>query len=150
MSLRKIFSAKSIPGLTQQSRSVIPQRFLGTERATGIISGSDDPKRMKQDVINLYKNLIYLSREWPTDLRPQIKQAFMKNRAVEDPAEIRNLIGRGEYVCREIIATYHLRKYRAMKRRYYNEHRDKQMEEMFKNLSQWYQVAYVLYSSIAQ
>lgn len=98
-------------------------------------SGSDDPNDIKKDVINLYKNLIYLSKEWPTDLRPQIKKAFMMNKDVRNTDEIRTLIGRGEYVCREIIATYHLRKYRAMKRRYYSEDREKQLEEMFKGFN---------------
>ena len=85
--------------------------------------------------MNLYKNMLYLSREWPTDLRPQIRNAFIKNKDVSDPNEIRKLIDRGEYVSREIIATYHLRKYRAMKRRYYSEDREKQMEEMFKTFN---------------
>lgn len=76
---------------------------------------------LKSEVVGLYKNLIYLSREWHTDLKPQIKSAFMKNRDVTDPQEIRKLIDRGEYVCREIAATYSLKKYRAMKRRYYLE-----------------------------
>lgn len=88
---------------------------------------------IKSEVIGLYKNLIYLSREWPTDLRPQIKSAFMKNRHVTDTEEIRKLIARGEYVCREITATYHLRKYRAMKRRYYSEDENKHLQEIFKS-----------------
>jgi hypothetical protein len=117
----------------------LPKRFASHTTSDGTRADTSaqpiDPTGLKHDVIKLYKNLIYLSREWPTDLRPQIKQAFMKNRSVQDPAEIRKLIDRGEYVCREIIATYHLRKYRAMKRRYYNEHRDRQMEEVFKEFN---------------
>lgn len=90
---------------------------------------------IKSEVIALYKNLIYLSREWPTDLRPQIKNAFMKNKHVTDTEEIRKLIARGEYVCREITATYHLRKYRAMKRRYYSENENKHLQEIFKSFN---------------
>lgn len=90
-------------------------------------------RELKGEVIKLYKNLIYLSKEWPTDLRPQIKRAFMKNKDVNNAEEVRKLIDRGEYVCREITATYHLRKYRAMKRRYYSDDREKQLDEMFKN-----------------
>lgn len=99
-------------------------------------SSSNDMRDLKKDVIDLYKNMIYLSREWPTDLRPQIKRAFMKNKDVEDAQEIQKLIERGEYICREIIATYHLRKYRAMKHRYYSDDREKQLEEVFKTFSQ--------------
>lgn len=91
-----------------------------------------DSKNLRTQVIDLYKNLLYLSREWPTDLRPQIKRGFLKNKDVQDAEEIVKLIGRGEYICREITATYHLRKYRAMKRRYYNDDREKQLEEAFK------------------
>lgn len=98
----------------------------------GIKQASSD---LRDEVISLYKNLIHLSREWPTDLRPQIKRAFMSNRDVTDPEKIKELIGRGEYVSREIMATYHLRKYRAMKRRYYNEEESKHLQEIFKSFN---------------
>lgn len=121
--------------IPRQLNSSLSKRFTATTHGPESDVTSLDSKGLRSDVIKLYKNLIYLSREWPTDLRPQIKQAFMKNKDVKDPDEIRKLIGRGEYVSREITATYHLRKYRAMKRRYYDEHREKQMEEMFKDIS---------------
>lgn len=89
---------------------------------------------LRSQVIELYKELIYLSREWPTDLRPQIKSAFLKNQHVQDAAEIEKLIARGKYVCREITATYHLRKYRAMKRRYYLDEADRNLEDVVKRL----------------
>jgi len=94
-------------------------------------SATVDRSGRREDVVNLYKNLLYLSREWPTDLRPKIKNAFIKNRDVKDPEEISKLIKHGEYVCREITATYHLRKYRAMKRRYYSEEKEKELEKIF-------------------
>lgn len=91
-----------------------------------VTSESNNKNReLREEVVNLYKNLIYLSRDWPTDLRPQIRKAFEKNRHVSDEEEIRKLIDRGNYVCREITATYHLRKYRAMKRRYYSDESEK-------------------------
>lgn len=107
------------------------RRFEGSNTST---PGSES-SNLKSEVINLYKNLIYLSREWPTDLKPQIKNAFMKNKNVTDPEEIRKLIGRGEYVSREITATYHLRKYRAMKRRYYNDTENKHLQEIVKSFN---------------
>lgn len=126
---------------SRASRSfLIHSRYLSAQTgdfSNGSKSSSDDVKGLRKDVIDLYKNLIYLSREWPTDLKPQIRKAFLKNKDVQDANEIRKLIGRGEYVCREIIATYHLKKYRAMKRRYYNDDdREKYFEEIFKQFSQ--------------
>lgn len=121
----------------ESSSTVIARRLdSGYRQQSNNEPDRDSGANTKHDVITLYKNLIHLSREWPTDLRPQIKSAFMKNKDVQDVDEIRKLIGRGEYVCREITATYHLRKYRAMKRRYYSEDREKQLDEMFKNYSQ--------------
>lgn len=55
----------------------------------------------------------------------------MKNRDVRDPSEIRKLLDKGDYICKEIIATYNLKKYRAMKRRYYSEDQDKHLQELF-------------------
>lgn len=110
--------------------------IVSTKRPKNDIASRETELRsLKSEVINLYKNLIYLSREWPTDLRPQIKSAFMKNKDKTDAEEIRSLIGRGEYVCREIVATYHLRKYRAMKRRYYSDEDNKHLEKIFKSFN---------------
>lgn len=110
--------------------------FVNSKSSGSSIAGQTiEPKPLKSEVLNLYKNLIYLSKEWPTDLRPQIKDAFMKNRDKTDAEEIRALIGRGEYVCKEIIATYHLRKYRAMKRRYYSDGDNKHLEKLFKSFN---------------
>lgn len=102
--------------------------------SSGALQQSND-QNLKSDVIKLYKNLIYLSREWPTDLRPQIRKAFLANRDVSEPDKIRELIARGEYVSREITATYHLKKYRAMKRRYYSDVREKELDDMFKEFT---------------
>lgn len=45
----------------------------------------------------------------------------MKNKDVKDPEQIELLIMRGEYVVKELEALYKLRKYRAMKKRYYSD-----------------------------
>lgn len=45
----------------------------------------------------------------------------MKNKGVTDPEEIKKLVDRGEFVIKELEALYYLRKYRAMKKRYYEE-----------------------------
>lgn len=125
---RPAASIKLIPPLCRSGSS--------DHQQTGTPTSSDKRQNLRKEVIDLYKNLIYLSREWPTDLRPQIRRGFVKNKDVQDPDEIRKLLARGEYISREITATYHLRKYRAMKRRYYSDTREKELDEMFKNFSQ--------------
>nr|QDM58194.1 LYR motif-containing protein 5 [Penaeus merguiensis] len=78
----------------------------------------------RTQVIQLYKNLLYLGREYPMGyeyFREKLKRAFMKNREVTDPEQIKVLIGRGEFVIKEIEALYMLRKYRTMKKRYYED-----------------------------
>ncbi|RXN00882.1 Lymphoid-restricted membrane protein [Acipenser ruthenus] len=68
--------------------------------------------------------LLYLGREYPKGadyFKDRLKMAFLKNKGVTDPEKIKELIGRGEYVIKELEALYYLRKYRAMKQRYYEE-----------------------------
>ena len=45
----------------------------------------------------------------------------MKNKDVTDPKQIETLMARGEYVMKELEALYMLRKYRALKKRYYDD-----------------------------
>ncbi|KAF9147721.1 LYR motif-containing protein 5 [Linnemannia schmuckeri] len=75
-------------------------------------------------VIALYKQLSYLGREYPAGadyFHKKLKGAFMKNKDLSDPAEIQKRIDLGDYVCKEIEAMYHINKYRAMKKRYYED-----------------------------
>lgn len=70
----------------------------------------------------LVLKLLYLGREYPKGsvyFRERLKSAFLKNRDVTDPEKIQKLIHRGEFVIKELEALYFLRKYRAMKKRYY-------------------------------
>ncbi|XP_068134128.1 electron transfer flavoprotein regulatory factor 1 [Hyperolius riggenbachi] len=79
---------------------------------------------LRGEVVKLYKNLLYLGREYPggaTFFRERLKKAFVKNKDVTDPEKIKELIGRGEFVIKELEALYYLRKYRAMKQRYYED-----------------------------
>ena len=67
--------------------------------------------------------LLYLGRDWPQGyqhFRVRAKQAFARNRGEQDAGTIRELIARGEFVCKEIEALYMLKKYRTLKRRYYD------------------------------
>ncbi|XP_073506624.1 electron transfer flavoprotein regulatory factor 1 [Phyllobates terribilis] len=79
---------------------------------------------LRGEVVKLYKNLIFLGREYPKGeafFKERLKKAFMKNKDVSDPEKIRELIARGEFVIKELEALYFLRKYRAMKQRYYED-----------------------------
>lgn len=79
---------------------------------------------LRSEVVRLYKNLLYLGREYPKGgdyFRDRLRAAFAKNRDVQDPEKIKELIARGEFVSRELEALYYLRKYRAMKQRYYED-----------------------------
>ena len=64
-----------------------------------------------------------MGREYPagrTYFRDRCHAVFMKNKDIEDPEAIKQLIARGEYVVKELEALYHLRKYRTLRKRYYN------------------------------
>uniref|UniRef100_A0A663EH28 Electron transfer flavoprotein regulatory factor 1 n=1 Tax=Aquila chrysaetos chrysaetos TaxID=223781 RepID=A0A663EH28_AQUCH len=113
---------------------------------TGTQSGSDDrdpvtsrrgftpsgrgykPRHNKLDGV-LQKSrralqLLYLGREYPKGadyFRSRLKAAFLKNKDVKDPEKIKQLIARGEFVIKELEALYFLRKYRALKQRYYSD-----------------------------
>ncbi|XP_068962382.1 electron transfer flavoprotein regulatory factor 1 isoform X3 [Petaurus breviceps papuanus] len=79
---------------------------------------------LRGEVLTLYKNLLYIGREYPKGadyFKRRLKAAFLKNKDVNDPEKIRELIARGEFVIKELEALYFLRKYRAMKQRYYLE-----------------------------
>lgn len=73
---------------------------------------------------NIGFKLQYLAREYPENpekMRQKCHDAFMKNREETDPRNIKRLIYKGEYVCKELEALYSLKKYRAMKKRYYDD-----------------------------
>jgi len=79
---------------------------------------------LRPQVIQLYKNLHWLGREYPAGadfFHSKLKNAFMKNRNETNVEKIQEMIGRGEFVIKEIEALYMLRKYRTLKRRYYDE-----------------------------
>lgn len=78
---------------------------------------------LRGQVIRLYKTLLYLGRDYPQGFpyfKQRLKSAFMKNKDVTDPEKIKKLLARGDFVIKEIEALYFLRKYRAMKKRYYD------------------------------
>lgn len=72
--------------------------------------------------IFIYLKLCHLGKEYPAGkeyFHTRLHQAFMKNKDVTDPEQIQKLIDRGNYVVKELEALYMLRKYRTLKKRYY-------------------------------
>jgi len=69
--------------------------------------------------------LLFLGREYPLGeeyFKGKLKKAFLRNKDETDPEKIKMLIARAEYVIKEIEALYMLRKYRTLKKRYYDTH----------------------------
>ncbi|XP_025192947.1 electron transfer flavoprotein regulatory factor 1 [Melanaphis sacchari] len=78
----------------------------------------------RQEVINLYKTLLYMGRDYPQGydfFRSRLKKAFQRNSDISDPEQIKMLVKRGEFVVKEIEALYMLKKYRTLKDRYSTE-----------------------------
>ena len=78
-------------------------------------------------VISLYKQLIYLGREYPKEPQvfcSRIHNAFNRNKDLSDEREINAQIAKAEYIVKELEALYKLKKYRAMKHRYYNQDKE--------------------------
>ncbi|KAF7283710.1 electron transfer flavoprotein regulatory factor orsai [Rhynchophorus ferrugineus] len=78
----------------------------------------------KGRVKNLYKTLLYYGKDWPNGydyFRTRLHKVFLKNKDEVDPEKIEKMIKHGEFVIKEIEALYMLKKYRTMKRRYYND-----------------------------
>lgn len=64
-----------------------------------------------------------MGRDYPTGyqyFRTKLRRAFDKNKTETDPEKIDKMIGHGNFVIKELEALYMLRKYRTLKRRYYD------------------------------
>ncbi|KAI3542597.1 complex 1 protein [Colletotrichum filicis] len=76
---------------------------------------------LRRRVIAIYKELLYLGREYPLGydyFRPRLHKAFSANAALRDEEAIRRGIERAEFVKKEIEALYYLKRYRALRKRY--------------------------------
>ncbi|GLV33023.1 uncharacterized protein CBL_10370 [Carabus blaptoides fortunei] len=74
-------------------------------------------------VVDLYKRLLFLGRDWPAGydyFRTRLHKAFIKNKDETDAQKIEKMIGHGEYIVKEMETLYMLKKYRTLKRRYYD------------------------------
>lgn len=68
--------------------------------------------------------MLFLGRDYPSGydfFRTRLHNAFIKNKDVNDPERIEQMIKHGEFVVKEIETLYMLKKYRTLKRRYYKE-----------------------------
>lgn len=76
---------------------------------------------LRQQVMSIYKQLLYLGRDYPQGynyFRPRLHRAFMANASLTDEAEIRQAIARAQFVQKEIEALYYLKRYRTLRKRY--------------------------------
>lgn len=67
--------------------------------------------------------MLYYGREYPAGydfFRIRLKRAFEKQIHLTDPVEIRQKQEHGEFVIKELEALYMLKKYRHLKRNYYD------------------------------
>ncbi|XP_026493866.1 electron transfer flavoprotein regulatory factor 1 [Vanessa tameamea] len=78
----------------------------------------------RRAVLNLYKTLLFLGRDWPQGyelFRKRLHNVFLRNSEETDSNKIDMMLKHGQFVVKEIEALYKLKKYRAMKRRYYDD-----------------------------
>jgi hypothetical protein len=76
---------------------------------------------LKRQVIALYKELLYLGRDYPLGydyFRPRLHKAFISKANERDEDKIRQGIAQGEYVKKEIETLYYLKRYRTLRKRY--------------------------------
>jgi len=67
--------------------------------------------------------LLYYGKEYPAGydyFRQKLKNAFLKNSHLEDPTQVKKKIQQGKFVIKELEALYTLKKYRHLKRNYYD------------------------------
>ncbi|KXN88479.1 LYR motif-containing protein 5 [Leucoagaricus sp. SymC.cos] len=72
-------------------------------------------------VLALYRELRQLGRDYPDpsyDFNGRVRRLFEKNKNLTDKEEIEKALRMGEYIKKETLALYSLRKYRHLKRMY--------------------------------
>ncbi|KAH6913308.1 hypothetical protein BKA70DRAFT_1262427 [Coprinopsis sp. MPI-PUGE-AT-0042] len=78
-------------------------------------------KETRLRALALYKELHRLGRDYPDpsyDFHGKIRRMFEKNKDLNDREQIENALKLGEYIKKETMALYSLRKYRHLKRMY--------------------------------
>lgn len=72
----------------------------------------------------------------PEAFRTKCHNAFMRNREEADPEKINKMINLGEYIVKELEALYSLKKYRAMKNRYYSDTAEESVQRIVEKLKE--------------
>lgn len=73
-------------------------------------------------VRDLYKRFLVVGRDYPKGLdyvRGKAKEAFVANAHLESERDIKRAVARGRYMVRELEGVVKLKKYRTLKKRYY-------------------------------
>ncbi|GAA6011751.1 hypothetical protein JCM10207_004232 [Rhodosporidiobolus poonsookiae] len=102
------------------TRSLRPRRHLGS-RSSANKSSAVHQLRLRARA--LYKELFYLAKEYPDPSYPihqKLHGCFLAHVGA-DEERLRAGIAKAEFIKKELEAMYSLRKYRAMKRNYYDE-----------------------------
>jgi hypothetical protein len=76
--------------------------------------------------------LLQYGKDYPAGydfFRRGLRKAFLKNSSTDKQEEIDKLIDRGNFVIKELEALYMLRKYRFIKRNYYDTNNEQSNEE---------------------
>ncbi|CEO60057.1 Putative NADH-ubiquinone oxidoreductase complex 1/LYR family protein [Penicillium brasilianum] len=76
---------------------------------------------LRRQVINVYKELLWLGREYPLGyqyFRDRLHRAFTGQAHLTDEDQIRKGIARAEFVKKEVETLYYLKRYRTLKKRY--------------------------------
>jgi hypothetical protein len=66
----------------------------------------------------------------------RLKKSFQKNQTLTNEKDIQNLISRGQFVIKEIEALYSLKKYRTLKKNYYDTIKDEAIALKLKELNE--------------
>ncbi|WZH47568.1 uncharacterized protein QYS62_008724 [Fusarium acuminatum] len=77
--------------------------------------------QLRRQVIAIYKELLYLGREYPLGFdyfRPRLHKAFISKAAERDEDKIRQGIAQAEYVKKASGYRYYLKRYRTLRKRY--------------------------------
>jgi len=114
---RSCSTRKKVP--QQEYRSEREQEH-GTNKLFRILIMSSQRSR----VIQLYKNLLHLGREYPQGydyFRSKCHNAFTKNKNIKGEEQVEEWLAKGDYIIKELEALYMLKKYRTLKRRYYKD-----------------------------
>ncbi|KAK4990677.1 hypothetical protein LTR66_001031 [Elasticomyces elasticus] len=78
---------------------------------------SPSTSSLRPQVIRIYKELLYLGREYPLGydyFRPRLHKAFASQASLEDEEQIKKGIATAEYVKKEIEALYAMSPYNAV------------------------------------